>query len=297
MKNCELVIETIQNELKSYIQSHDLKSLVLGVSGGIDSTLCAALARPVCDSLNIPLIGRSIPIISNKQNEIDRAKAIGNLYCHNFKEVSFNATFTGLQNYILEVEGIHDKISNGNIKARLRMIYLYNIAGLNKGMVLSTDNYTEYMLGYWTICGDVGDYELIKALWKTDVYDLARYIMNNSLIQTKDSWKSEALNACIHATPTAGLGVTNSDLDELGADSYEEVDKILKTWLTTDADCFCWDDYLYWDGRPEKYEDFVTYRQTFKDHPVVQRYIKSMFKREIPISNSRAISRLSNIWV
>lgn len=52
-------------------------------------------------------------------------------------------------------------IADGNIQARLRMIYLYNLASIHKGLVLSTDNQTEYQLGFWTIHGDVGDFNPI----------------------------------------------------------------------------------------------------------------------------------------
>lgn len=58
-------------------------------------------------------------------------------------------------------------IADGNIQARLRMIYLYNLASIHKGLVMSTDNQTEYQLGFWTIHGDVGDFDPIQDLWKT----------------------------------------------------------------------------------------------------------------------------------
>ena len=68
------IIKNIRANLKMYIEDHGIKSLVLGISGGIDSALCAALARPVCDELGIPLIGRSIPISTNTSDERDRAE-------------------------------------------------------------------------------------------------------------------------------------------------------------------------------------------------------------------------------
>lgn len=57
-------------------------------------------------------------------------------------------------------------------QARCRMMYLYDIASRHKGLVMSTDNQTEYQLGFWTIHGDVGDFDPIQDLWKTEVYEL-----------------------------------------------------------------------------------------------------------------------------
>jgi len=79
----EKAVNNIRKELKTYIQENNLKSLILGVSGGIDSALCAVLAKPVCDELNIPLIGRSLPSSSNKSVENSRAALIGKYFCTN----------------------------------------------------------------------------------------------------------------------------------------------------------------------------------------------------------------------
>ncbi|NOZ36435.1 MAG: hypothetical protein GXO80_14200, partial [Chlorobi bacterium] len=101
-----------------------------------------------------------------------------------------------------------------------------------KGMVLSTDNYTELLLGFWTLHGDVGDYGMIQNLWKTEVYAMSRFLVNN--LENKE--QAKALDECIDAVPTDGLGITNSDLDQIGASSYEEVDKILIHYLKNPND-------------------------------------------------------------
>ena len=116
------------------------------------------------------------------------------------------------------------KIRHGNMKARIRMIYLYNLAQFNKGLVLSTDNYTEYLLGFWTLHGDVGDYGMIQTLWKTEVYGLSKWIIDTQL---PELIQRESLQECIDAVPTDGLGITDSDLDQLGCTSYAEVDRHL----------------------------------------------------------------------
>lgn len=129
-------------------------------------------------------------------------------------------------------------IANGNLQARCRMMYLYDIASRHKGLVMSTDNQTEYQLGFWTIHGDVGDFDPIQDLWKTEVYELAKWISNrykniehHHTIMTGAGSKSDAIELSIALTPTDGLGISNSDLEQIGAKSYDEVDDILSRYI------------------------------------------------------------------
>lgn len=102
---------------------------------------------------------------------------------------------------------------------------------------MSTDNQTEYQLGFWTIHGDVGDFDPIQDLWKTEVYGLANYLqdhykskaleaLRNDYKETCDNYKAMSCaiyNSC-KLVPTDGLGISNSDLEQIGAKSYAEVD-------------------------------------------------------------------------
>jgi NAD+ synthetase len=239
------VVANIRRELKNYIVSNNIKSLVLGISGGIDSTICAVLASPVCKELNIPLIGRSISIETNKPDEVERARRVGQSFCTDFKAIDLTKDFENIKNSIscdkdyYTVDERKNKISLGNIKARIRMIYLYNIAGRNNGMVLSTDNYTELLLGFWTLHGDVGDFGMIQNLWKTEVYDLSEYLANELVGEQKES-----IMSCVYADATDGLGITSTDLDQLLPDwrerhkstrqGYGEVDLVLSGEIKED---------------------------------------------------------------
>lgn len=285
--DCDKVVGSLRVDLSEYINSNGIKSLVLGVSGGIDSALVAALARPVCDERGIGLIGRSMPIATNKREEIARACSVGKEFCTDFKEVDLSESFPGLIKALIEDDEPKDitherRVRRGNLKARLRMIRLYDLASKNGGMVLSTDNLTEYMLGFWTLNGDVGDYGMIQNLWKTEVYGLSNWLAEKL---EEDGLRSaaEILRECVKAVPTDGLGVSNSDLDQFGAQSYDEVDKILKTWLCDDEDAFAWDAYLRYEGRPDDYAEFKKLRASYAGHPVVKRHISSAFKRNVPV--------------
>jgi NAD+ synthetase len=231
-----------------------------------------------------------LPNTTNKPDEQQRAGEIGYCFCHDFDILVINDQFTRIledseRSYSKKEDEKFNKIAEGNIKARIRMVHLYDLAYRTRGMVLSTDNYTELMLGFWTLHGDVGDYGLIQNLWKTEVYDLSKWLRYSKGVS---EGQSKALRDCIVAVPTDGLGITNSDLDQLGAANYDEVDKILKTWLTEDFDSFYYDeDFFGYPGRLENPDEFFNYRDSLKYHPVVQRHIKSEFKRLNPINLKR----------
>jgi len=265
-------VKNIREELSTYIRKNRIQTLVLGISGGIDSTLCALLARPVCDELGILLIGRSLPATSNSTGENARAISMGSLFCTNFKEVSIEEEFLSIyklacNNFAEFVEeGNQNDILKGNIKARLRMILLYDIAGASSGMVLSTDNYTEYLLGFWTLHGDVGDYGMIQGLWKTEVYEMAEWIRNNEYSPVSE--RGLAIKSCIDADATDGLGISKTDLDQImpgwigsSKDGYKEVDERLALYTRF--------------GRGDL------------DDPVIQRSIATHFKRDNPVNIPR----------
>lgn len=243
--NYEKVFKTLVEETGNYLVNHSLRAMVLGVSGGIDSTVVAAICCEVNKQTNIPLIGRSLPI-KNKNDEFDVSKLVGEAFCDDFAVCPMTRLYHAALKEIYQVENMerHEstytieeleqangqtKIANGNIQARLRMMFLYNLASINKGLVMSTDNQTEYQLGFWTIHGDVGDFDPIQDLWKTEVYQLAEWLKLFYYTDGDDADKAVAIGESIKLTPTDGLGISNSDLDQIGAKSYNDVDRVLQT--------------------------------------------------------------------
>jgi NAD+ synthetase len=225
------------------------------------------------DELNLPLIGVSLPASSNKHTEVERATAIGEQFCTKFHEqpieMPFEVLFESIglicEEFEQNVDAISDhkfKIHMGNIKARVRMIHLYGLAGLYNGMVISTDNMTEYLLGFWTLHGDVGDYGPIQNLWKTEVYEVANELLREFPANFN---KVIALQSCIECAATDGLGVSTTSLEQLGGKSFEEVDSILKILIQPDYDNVA--------------------HETFQK--VRERHINSQFKRNNPYNISR----------
>ena len=225
-------VENSRKWLSKYIKDNYLQSLVIGISGGIDSTVSCAISYPVCYDLEIPLIGRSLPTTTNKPDENNAAKLVGEAFCTDFKEVNISAECQKLI-YELELnEGDMSRLQEGNIKARVRMIYLRHLASLHRGVVLDNDNFTEWNLGFWTVGGDSPmDINLgLHYLWKTEIYELAEYLANKySELENIDPDKYKALFESIKLTPTDGNGVSSSDCEQFGLDNYNQVDDILKT--------------------------------------------------------------------
>ena len=261
--NYEHVFNVLVDKTAEYVTENNLKAMVLGISGGIDSTVVAAICHEVSKKTGIPLIGRSLPI-KNKEDEFSVSELVGEAFCDEFKVFDLSNSYkaslfdlcadAGLIKdckgydwyWVSDLEELTGRtpIANGNLQARCRMMYLYDIASIRKGLVMSTDNQTEYQLGFWTIHGDVGDFDPIQDLWKTEVYGLANYLrdryrskaleaLHNDYKETCDKYRamSYAMYSSCKLIPTDGLGISNSDLEQIGAKSYDEVDDILSRYI------------------------------------------------------------------
>lgn len=250
------VYEQIIKQTGEYCIKYNIKSLVLGLSGGLDSTVCAAILREVSKQYGVKLIGISLPCSTNSRLERSTAATCGDCFCDEYKEVNLQDLYLLTKAKCDTEIGESTRISQGNLKARLRMIMLYNTASINNGIVIDTDNLTEHYLGFFTIHGDVGDFKPIGKLWKTEVYELANYVMGLYTKNLEDMQANRALihenpgefNRCqlaestmmaaIHIKPTDGNGVTEStngfqpssgDLDQIAPGyTYADVDKALK---------------------------------------------------------------------
>ena len=285
--NCEKVFDFLVKETEKYVIGNNLKSMVLGISGGIDSTVCAAICHKVSENTGIPLIGRSLPI-KNKSDEFSVSTMIGEALCDDFEIVALHDTYETMLSEISKYEKIENQtaIANGNIQARLRMIYLYNLAGVNNGLVIDTDNLSEHYLGFYTIHGDSGDFNPIGSLWKMEVYELANYLkdyyykmcdmMVDEDIRLSHTYHKAAIaiEKSIALIPTDGIGISSSDLEQIGAENYSQVDDILQT-------------IVYHMTDTNKQELFHNLYEKYSKDTVMniyKRYVKSSFKRKhLPI--------------
>ena len=216
------VLDRIVQNLYEYCIKNNIKNLITGISGGVDSAvvyaICAEVHKLYKDILHW---GIFLDCESSEDSQKLAAKVMAK-FGEDFRfgqlptQINMNPKplFDHICSYTLS--SADNKIAYGNVKARLRMIVLYHLANTRnggQGMVMSTDNLSEYLMGFWTLHGDVGDYGPIQMLWKTEVYDLAEYL--------------NIPKEVIEAKPDDGLGITSGgDEEQLGA-SYTDIDKIM----------------------------------------------------------------------
>lgn len=227
MKNWDKWITDAVEELKGYIQHNKLKSVVLGLSGGIDSTVSAVICHLATkDTPDVAFIGRSLPIKYQAAPRVIIAEELGEILCDDFAEVNLSKMYRGFREFFYdnEEESKANTISDGNIMARLRMMYLYQLASNYKGMVIDTDNMTEHMLGFYTIHGDVGDYNVgISHLWKHEMWEVAE-VLKHYVPAAAD-----VIQKSINQQPTDD-NTSGTDLDQIAPGAtYGDVDFILNS--------------------------------------------------------------------
>lgn len=199
--------ESLAVWLTGYVHDAGFSRVVLGVSGGVDSAVSAALASRLLGPSNVH--GLLLP-----HAESDPAsEADGLLVCQSLGLPHERVDITPLCAPLLDAIPAGELLRRGNVKARTRMIVLYDYSAEHSALVLGTGNLTEIMLGYTTLYGDDAcALDPLASLYKTEVRRLARELNLPERIITKP--------------PSADLWPGQTDEDELGVD-YADADRIL----------------------------------------------------------------------
>ena len=197
----------IEKFLKEYLENNHMDTYVLGISGGVDSSLCAALARNAVGKDRLHCL--ILPINSIKEDEEDALTLVKDL---DLKYDIIDAS-EAFNNYVKEFDkkGFElDRSTLGNLKARMRMSILYAIAQKERGLVIGTDNADERCVGYFTKYGDGAcDILPIAHLVKAEVVEASKILgIRTSLAER---------------VPTAGLYEGQTDEKEMGV-SYKDLD-------------------------------------------------------------------------
>ena len=200
-------LKDIEKFLKNYLENNGMNTYVLGVSGGVDSSLCAALARNAVgkDKLHCLII----PIDSAKEDIEDALTLVKDLDLK-YDIIDASETF---HTYLKDFEKCgmsFDRSTLGNLKARMRMSILYAVAQNERGLVIGTDNADERCVGYFTKYGDGAcDILPIAHLVKAEVVEASKILgIRTSLAER---------------VPTAGLYEGQTDEKEMGV-SYKDLD-------------------------------------------------------------------------
>ena len=210
--------------LKDYVNKNGFNSVLLGLSGGIDSAVVAAIA---VDALGPDRVfGVAMPSEFSSEHSISDAQALASATGLNFRITPIKPMVASY----LEQLGFTG-VAKENLQARVRGTTLMGISNQEGHLVLATGNKSELAVGYSTIYGDaVGGYAPIKDLFKTDVWEIARWRNEHatSLGQTPPIPKNS-----IEKPPSAELRPGQLDTDSLP--DYHELDAILRAYVETDT--------------------------------------------------------------
>jgi NAD+ synthase (glutamine-hydrolysing) len=217
-------IETIHKAIvlgtRDYVRKCGFEKVLIGLSGGIDSALVAAIAVEALGSANV--MGVTMPSPFSSIGSIEDSRQLAKTLQIEFKEISISPLFEeALKDLTPFFEGKPSDSTEENIQARLRGITLMALSNKLNRLVLSTGNKSEIAVGYCTLYGDMcGGLAVISDIPKVMVYELAKHI----------NQKGEIIpNATITKPPSAELRPNQKDRDSLPP--YETLDAILRLYV------------------------------------------------------------------
>jgi NAD+ synthase len=194
--------------IKTYFQSSGCKSVVIGLSGGVDSAVTAILCKKALGKNKVKCL--FLPDESTPKSDIKHCKELVKKFDLVCEKKDITAIIKDVEKASLLTPNSY---ALANIKARVRMVLLFEYANMTESLVVGTSNKSELLVGYFTKYGDGGsDIMPIGDLYKTQVFELARFLKIPEDICCKP--------------PTAGLIKGQTDEAELKL-SYEKLDKIL----------------------------------------------------------------------
>ena len=200
--------------IQKSVKNAGVSGVVLGLSGGIDSALAAALASKALGAENVHPIffyeSDSENAFSFDSEDLQDAVALCDRFSLSLQKINLHPTVISSSSLFPFPSSA---VTAGNLKSRLRMSLLYYYANQNNLLVLGTKNKTERLIGYFTKYGDGGvDIDPLSHLYKTEVRLLSKYI--------------DIPNSILIKTPSAGFWKGQSDEDDLGM-SYGQLDALL----------------------------------------------------------------------
>ncbi|MFW6104317.1 MAG: NAD+ synthase [Candidatus Bipolaricaulota bacterium] len=180
---------------------------VIGLSGGLDSSIATVLGKRAFSNENIEVV--FLPETTTTRRDWEDVNLLEREFDLSVRVIEIDEFVSAYKKKMTKLS----KLTEANLKPRIRMTLLYAIANQNNGLVVGTGNLSEWLLGYFTKYGDgAADLAPLNHLFKTETRKLARFLNIPESIISKP--------------PSAGLWEGQTDEDELGG-TYDEIDQVL----------------------------------------------------------------------
>jgi NAD+ synthetase len=282
------VYQALLTGLADYVRKNRFRKVVIGLSGGIDSALVAAIAR---DALGLKsVIGVAMPGPYSSKHSFEDAKALAENLGIEFRTRPIQTLYKRFIHEAAQekkkrsekaLEGRTITVAMENLQARLRALELMYLSNDEGAVLLTTGNKSELAMGYSTLYGDMcGGLSVIGDVYKTDVYRLARY---RNLI-------SKAIpESTFRKPPSAELRPRQKDQDSLPP--YDILDRILYLYIEQDKSISEIAKLLRSKNISEKVVRWVIGRVDANEYkrrqlpPVLRITEKAWFGRRMPITN------------
>jgi NAD+ synthetase len=209
--------------IRDYVRKCGFKSVIVGLSGGIDSALVAVLAADALVADNV--LGVSMPARYSSEGSLSDAAALAKNLGIRYEVLPIEPVFKSVENQLAKVfAGSKPNEAEENVQSRLRGVTLMALSNKFGALVLTTGNKSEMAVGYCTLYGDMcGALAPLADVFKTDIYKIARWVNRGREIIPA---------ASISKPPSAELRPNQTDQDSLPP--YETLDRILDAYIVRD---------------------------------------------------------------
>ena len=231
--NLEALYKSLVVSVRDYVKNNGFPGVVLGMSGGIDSALVAAIATDALGSKQVKAVMMPSPYTS--QESLEDAKLASSNLGVDYSYLDIKNGMDVIDNILLDFEGskVEPGITEENIQSRLRGLLLMAISNKYGSMVLATGNKSEYAVGYATLYGDMcGGFAVFKDVWKTDVFRLCEWRNSNKPSEFLGPNGTVIPKRIISKPPSAELREDQKDTDSLP--EYDVLDTILRKLVEDD---------------------------------------------------------------
>lgn len=213
------IYEALKCGLRDYVRKNGFKGVLIGLSGGIDSALSAVIAADALGAENVETIMLPSPFTSKASFE--DAEALAQNLNIAYRIIPIEPMMETMERTLDDLSGL----AHENMQSRARGLILMTLSNQKGSMVLTTGNKSEIACGYATLYGDMcGGYNVLKDLYKTEVYALSRWINDNTSFSIPQR--------IITKIPTAELREDQTDQDNLPP--YDALDDILERLIEFD---------------------------------------------------------------